>query len=91
MEKPIVVHCAKGNRSSLAAVTLNEMGYQAANVEGGFEAWEEAGLRVERGVQTDPLVHDASRQGPVAAEAPTQRTFSMRPAAEPAPKLSRAG
>jgi len=54
VEKPIVVHCAKGNRSSLAAVTLNEMGYQAANVEGGFEAWEGAGLTVERGVQTDP-------------------------------------
>jgi len=53
-EKPILVHCAKGNRSSLAAATLNEMGYQAANVEGGFEAWEQAGLTVERGVQTDP-------------------------------------
>ena len=54
VEKPILVICAKGNRSSLAAVTLNTMGYQAVNVEGGFEAWQQAGLTVERGVQTDP-------------------------------------
>jgi len=54
LDKRILVQCAKGNRSSLAAATLKEMGYEAANVEGGFEAWEEAGLTVERGVDTDP-------------------------------------
>src|SRR5215210_7369792 len=40
LDKRILVQCAKGNRSSLAAATLKEMGYEAANVEGGFEAWE---------------------------------------------------
>jgi rhodanese-related sulfurtransferase len=54
LDRRILVHCAKGNRSALAAATLNEMGYRADNVEGGFEAWEEAGLTVERGVATHP-------------------------------------
>lgn len=44
----IIVHCAAGGRSALAAATLQEMGYKnVAHVEGGFEAWKEAGLPTE--------------------------------------------
>ncbi len=48
-EKPFVVQCAAGKRSALAAARLKEMGYRdVRNLEGGFGAWEKAGLPVER-------------------------------------------
>jgi len=44
----VIVHCAAGGRSALAAVTLKDMGYErAAHLEGGFTAWKEAGKPVE--------------------------------------------
>jgi rhodanese-related sulfurtransferase len=40
----IVVYCASGNRSALAADTLRNMGYaDARSLAGGFRAWAEAG------------------------------------------------
>ncbi len=43
----VVVLCDHGYSSSLAAATLVELGYaDAADVEGGFEAWLAAGLPV---------------------------------------------
>jgi molybdopterin/thiamine biosynthesis adenylyltransferase/rhodanese-related sulfurtransferase len=42
---PVVLYCAGGVRSVLAARTLQEMGYQhVTSVEGGFTAWKDAGL-----------------------------------------------
>lgn len=44
----LVIYCASGNRSALAAVTLNEMGYQnVASMSGGFRGWVESGGDVE--------------------------------------------
>ncbi|WP_228842308.1 rhodanese-like domain-containing protein [Halococcus agarilyticus] len=44
----LLFYCAVGGRSVLAAQTAQEMGLSAvANVEGGFEAWTEAGGPVE--------------------------------------------
>ena len=44
----LVIYCASGNRSALAAVTLQEMGYQnVASMSGGFRGWTEAGGDVE--------------------------------------------
>ena len=46
--KRIILHCASGGRSALAASTLQQMGYQnVAHLEGGMKAWKEAGLPVE--------------------------------------------
>jgi rhodanese-related sulfurtransferase len=45
---PLVVLCAEGYCSSLAAVRLLELGRQATDVVGGFAAWRSAGLPVER-------------------------------------------
>lgn len=46
-EKELVVHCAAGERSVLAAVALREMGYdRVAHLDGGFRAWSDAGLPV---------------------------------------------
>ncbi|HEY4307404.1 MAG TPA: rhodanese-like domain-containing protein [Gemmatimonadaceae bacterium] len=44
----LIIYCASGNRSALAAVTLKEMGYQnVASMSGGFRGWVEAGGDVE--------------------------------------------
>lgn len=42
--KRLIVYCASGGRSALAAQTLKDMGYPAvASMLGGFTAWTEAG------------------------------------------------
>ena len=47
-ETPVVVMCASGGRSLLAARTLREMGYrEVTSLEGGFAGWSQAGLPVE--------------------------------------------
>ena len=44
----IIVHCASGGRSALAAATLQEMGYRSvAHLEGGISAWKESGRPTE--------------------------------------------
>lgn len=41
----LVLYCAAGHRSALAAVTLLEMGYEnVSSMTGGFDAWKAAGL-----------------------------------------------
>ncbi len=43
----MVLHCAAGGRSALAADTLKQMGYSnVAHLEGGFEGWKAAGCPV---------------------------------------------
>lgn len=47
-ERPILLYCASGARSALAADTLRQMGFaRPASLAGGFAAWKEAGLPVE--------------------------------------------
>lgn len=42
--KRVILHCASGGRSALAAATLQAMGYeQVAHLDGGMNAWKEAG------------------------------------------------
>src|SRR6202040_2137250 len=42
---PIILQCASGTRSLLAARTLREMGYENLyNLTGGFNAWKDRGL-----------------------------------------------
>jgi rhodanese-related sulfurtransferase len=46
--KRVILHCASGGRSALAAKTLQEMGYSnVAHLEGGLNAWKEAGKPTE--------------------------------------------
>lgn len=46
----VILVCAHGFSSSLAAATLRQLGFdRATDIIGGFEAWEAAGLPVERG------------------------------------------
>ena len=44
----VVVYCAGGTRSALAAQTLQELGYtNVASMAGGFGKWKEAGFPIE--------------------------------------------
>ena len=48
--KKLILHCASGGRSALAAATLKQMGYTAVcHLDGGIKAWKEAGLPVQNG------------------------------------------
>lgn len=47
-DKRIIVHCASGGRSALAAKTLQDMGYtNVAHLDGGIKAWQEEGRPTE--------------------------------------------
>lgn len=45
--KRVILHCASGGRSALAAATLKDMGYDdVAHLDGGFNGWKDAGKPV---------------------------------------------
>ncbi len=46
--QPLIVMCAEGYQSSLAAATLQQLGFaRATDLDGGFRAWRAAGLPVQ--------------------------------------------
>lgn len=46
--KKLILHCASGGRSALAAATLKQMGYtDVCHLDGGIKAWKEAGMPVQ--------------------------------------------
>jgi rhodanese-related sulfurtransferase len=48
-DKPVLVHCATGNRSHGACVTLRKAGFKEVfNLQGGIGAWQQAGMPVEK-------------------------------------------
>ncbi|HZN87095.1 MAG TPA: rhodanese-like domain-containing protein [Burkholderiales bacterium] len=47
--KPVIVHCDTGNRATRAAGVLKARGFSSVfNLAGGFGAWQQAGLPVEK-------------------------------------------
>lgn len=46
--KPIILYCGSGHRGAMALVYLRGQGYNVRNVLGGFKAWSEANLPVEK-------------------------------------------
>ena len=47
-DRRVILHCASGGRSALAADTLQQMGYaNVAHLDGGFNAWKAADKPVE--------------------------------------------
>lgn len=47
-DREVVLYCASGNRSALAADSLQEMGYQhVASLAGGIRGWANAGGEME--------------------------------------------
>jgi rhodanese-related sulfurtransferase len=45
--KDLIVMCAEGYSSSLAAASLQAIGLRATDIVGGFDAWRDAGLPIE--------------------------------------------
>jgi rhodanese-related sulfurtransferase len=43
-ERPVVLYCRGGNRSTMATAALAEAGYDASKLEEGIVGWSEAGL-----------------------------------------------
>jgi rhodanese-related sulfurtransferase len=48
-DQTIACICHVGARSAAVADALTDAGYDAVNVSGGMNAWEAAGLPIERG------------------------------------------
>jgi molybdopterin/thiamine biosynthesis adenylyltransferase/rhodanese-related sulfurtransferase len=54
-ETPVVLYCASGTRSVLAARSLTELGYiQVRSLAGGFTGWKRAGLPWEQPISLRP-------------------------------------
>lgn len=47
-DKTVVAVCRSGNRSGQATTLLRQQGFDAYNMAGGMNAWQQAGLPVER-------------------------------------------
>ncbi len=46
-QRRVILHCASGGRSALAADTLRQLGYDdVAHLDGGLKAWREVGRPV---------------------------------------------
>jgi rhodanese-related sulfurtransferase len=47
--RPVVVYCQRGGRSRAAVSVLSKLGFKEIyNLAGGFKAWKDAGLPVEK-------------------------------------------
>jgi rhodanese-related sulfurtransferase len=46
-ERPVVLYCRGGNRSTMAAAALADAGYDARKLSEGIVGWVEAGLPVD--------------------------------------------
>ena len=52
LDDKVIIMCNEGYQSSLAAATLQELGFEhATDLEGGFQAWKDAGLPVDAGTR----------------------------------------
>src|SRR5262249_44206841 len=61
-DKPVVVYCASGYRSSLAASLLQASGFsKVRNVPGGYTAWTAAGFPVDKPANTNRKASDTER------------------------------
>ena len=56
-DRPVVVVCQVGQRSGLVAGFLQSRGFDAHNLEGGLDAWSQAGLDLASS-DTSPEVID---------------------------------
>jgi len=55
LDQHLILVCAHGESTSLAAVTLHDLGFaRATDLAGGFAAWQAAGLPVHAAPEVDP-------------------------------------
>ncbi|MBX7149496.1 molybdopterin-synthase adenylyltransferase MoeB [bacterium] len=49
LDREIILYCAGGNRSAMAAKALQDMGYKnVLSMKGGYSAWQHAGLPIQQ-------------------------------------------
>ena len=47
--KRVILYCASGGRSALSCLSIEQLGYtDVAHLDGGFRAWKDAGLPIEK-------------------------------------------
>lgn len=56
-ERPVVLYCRGGNRSTMATHALGDAGHQAVKLSEGIVGWAEAGLPLEP--EGDPYVAES--------------------------------
>ena len=62
LDRHLIVMCDAGYASSLAAATLQQMGFaRATDLDGGFQAWRDAGLPVDTMSSQDREIFDRGR------------------------------
>ena len=67
LDRRVIVVCREGYQSSLVAATLLDLGFvRVADLDGGFDAWREAGLPVEQVSQEAPSAVSFPAQGSAA-------------------------
>lgn len=47
-DRPVAVYCRSGKRSKKAAAILGAKGYKVFDLDKGFNAWQEAGKKIEQ-------------------------------------------
>jgi rhodanese-related sulfurtransferase len=68
----LVVICAEGYTSSLAAAALQDLGFATAtDVIGGYQAWTAAGLPTARGAECAAVIAPGASAAVVTADLPT--------------------
>lgn len=55
-DKKVYVVCRAGGRSAQATMALNQAGWDAVNVAGGMQAWEQSGRDMETDSDSEPRV-----------------------------------
>ena len=55
-DQKVYVVCRSGGRSAQATMALNQAGWDAVNVAGGMQAWEQAGRDMETDSDSEPRV-----------------------------------
>jgi rhodanese-related sulfurtransferase len=50
-DKTVILYCASGGRSALAAKVLKDMGYDQVYNVGAFKDWAESGGKIERPIE----------------------------------------
>lgn len=61
-ERHIILYCAGGNRSLMAAQSLKQMGYKNVfSLSGGIKAWKDAGLPLEQKIKFQKIDVDRYR------------------------------
>jgi rhodanese-related sulfurtransferase len=46
-DRPVIFYCRSGSRSALAASAFRHAGWDAYNLDGGLQAWVDAGLELD--------------------------------------------